>query len=166
LCIYQLHRDFDDSAGQKKILKDFYNNTLRAAIRKYNNRNAPNLDKNHYLISELNGYQLAAKLDVKMDAKELLKSPSTSQASFTAYIKVESESLTVPININLLNLMQKIVDGYRPNKHDKNTVVLLDELIKDIASVANDSTTLHIVKGSQQLTVTKAEEDEFEVSGL
>ncbi|KVX03119.1 DNA phosphorothioation-dependent restriction protein DptF [Shewanella frigidimarina] len=166
LCIYQLHRDFDDSAKQKKSLKDFYNNTLRAAIRKYNNRNAPNLDKNHYLIKELNGYQLVAKLDVRMDTRELQQLPSSSKASFTACIKVEDQSLTVPININLLNLMQKIVDGYRPNKHDKNTVVLLDELIKDIASVANDLSTLYIVKGSQQLKVTKVEDDEIEVSGM
>jgi len=166
LHIYQLHRDFTDNFQQKKLLKDFYNNILRTAIRKYNNRNAPNLDKNHYLISELNGYQLVAKLDVKMDSKEIAKLPSTSKASFTACIKVEKQTLTVPININLLNLLQKIVDGYRPNKHDKNTVVLLDELIKDIASVASEATTLHIVKGSQLFTVTKAEEDEFEVSGM
>ena len=118
------------------------------------------------MISELNGYQLVAKLDVKMDSKEIAKLPSTSKASFTACIKVEKQTLTVPININLLNLLQKIVDGYRPNKHDKNTVVLLDELIKDIASVASEATTLHIVKGSQLFTVTKAEEDEFEVSGM
>jgi DNA phosphorothioation-dependent restriction protein DptF len=78
---------------------------------------------------------------------------------------VDDVPLTVPVNINLLNLMQKIVDGYRPNKHDKNTVVLLDELIEELSQVANRVTTLHIVKGDQHFTVKNADEDEFEVSG-
>jgi DNA phosphorothioation-dependent restriction protein DptF len=163
--IYQLHRDYEDTPEKKKLIKDFYNNTLRTSIRKYNNRNAPKLDKNHYLISELNGYQMVAKLDVKLDSKAITNFPPKSSSSFTACIKVDDVPLTVPVNINLLNLMQKIVDGYRPNKHDKNTVVLLDELIEELSQVANRVTTLHIVKGDQHFTVKNADEDEFEVSG-
>jgi DNA phosphorothioation-dependent restriction protein DptF len=163
--IYQLHRDYEDTPEKKKLIKDFYNNTLRTSIRKYNNRNAPKLDKNHYLISELNGYQMVAKLDVKLDSKAIPNFPPKSSSSFTACIKVDDVPLTVPVNINLLNLMQKIVDGYRPNKHDKNTVVLLDELIEELSQVANRVTTLHIVKGDQHFTVKNADEDEFEVSG-
>jgi DNA phosphorothioation-dependent restriction protein DptF len=164
--IFQLHRDFDNSIEQKKRIKEFYNNILRAAIRKYNNRNAPNLDKSHYLISELNGFQLVAKLEMKADLKTISKYPPKSSSSFTACLKVEDDSLTIPININLLNLMTKIVDGYRPNKHDKNTVVLLDELLEDIAQVANQSKTLHIFKEHHQFTVKNVDDEEFEVSGM
>lgn len=164
--IYQLHRDFDNSASHKKDIKDFYNNTLRAAIRKYNNRNAPNLDKSYYLISELNGFQLVSELDIKADLKSISNSNPKSTASFTAFIKVQEEPLTIPVNINLLRLMKRIVDGYRPNKHDKNTVVLLDELIDEIAQVANQVTTLHIIKNNKHFTVKNVDDEEFEVSGL
>jgi DNA phosphorothioation-dependent restriction protein DptF len=164
--IYQLHRDYDDTLEHKKLLKDFYNNTLRASIRNYNNRNAPRIGKDYYLISELNGYQLVAKLDIKIDSKSIANVPPKFSSSFTACIKVEGKSLSVPVNINLLNLMQKIVDGYRPNKHDKNTVVLLDELLEEIARVANRVSTLHVFKDNQHISVKKIDEDEFEVSGM
>lgn len=164
--IYQLHRDYDNSSEQKISLKNFYNKTLREALRKYNNRNAPNLEKDHYLISELNGYQLVAKLDIKFDSKRMRQFSHKSSSFFIACMKVEDESITLPININLLALMLKIVDGYRPNKHDKNTVVLLDELLEEIAQIANRATILHIFKGNENYIVKSVDDDEFEVSGM
>ncbi|MCE2594925.1 DNA phosphorothioation-dependent restriction protein DptF [Motilimonas cestriensis] len=164
--VYQLHRDFNGSLEHKKQIKLFYNNTIRSAIRKYNNRNAPNLDKNHYLISELNGFQLVSKLDVKADIKSISNFSPKSSASFTAFINVQEHSLAIPVNINLLHLMERISDGYRPNKHDKNTVVLLDELIDEIAQVANKVATLHIIKESKHFTIKNVDNEEFEVSGL
>ena len=62
--------------------------------------------------------------------------------------------------------MKRIADGYRPNKHDKNTVVLLDELIDEIAQVANQVSTLHIIKENKHFTVKNIDDEEFEVSGL
>ncbi len=132
----------------------------------YNNRNAPNLLKGHYLISEKNGYQLVAKLDIKPDLKNVPKQPLTQVSYFTACISVGNESLTLPVNINLLQLMKRIVDGYRPNKHDKNTVVLLDELVEDISKIASQEKTLHIINGDQHITVVDDEDDKYEVSGL
>lgn len=164
--VYQLHRDFENSTEHKRQIKDFYNNTLRTAIRKYNNRNAPNLDKSHYLISELNGFQLVSELEIKADLKSISNFLPKSSASFTAFIKVQERSLAIPVNINLLRLMKRIADGYRPNKHDKNTVVLLDELIDEIAQVANQVSTLHIIKENKHFTIKNIDDEEFEVSGL
>ncbi|WP_339144702.1 DNA phosphorothioation-dependent restriction protein DptF [Pseudoalteromonas galatheae] len=164
--IYQLHRDFDNSVEQRKLLKPFYNDLLRSAIRKYNNRNAPQLDKSQYLIKELNGYKLAAELEVKADHKNIINHLPKNSASFTACLNVEGESLTIPVSLNLLELIQRIEDGYRPNKHDKNTVVLLDELIEDISKVANKVNTLKILKGNTSIGIKKVDEDEFEVSGI
>ncbi|TMP86783.1 DNA phosphorothioation-dependent restriction protein DptF [Pseudoalteromonas ruthenica] len=164
--IYQLHRDFNNSSEYKNALKPFYNKLLRTAIRKYNNRNAPLLDKGHYLIKELNGYQLVTELEVKADYKNIKNHPPKNSAYFTACLNVEGESLTIPVSLNLLKLVQSIKDGYRPNKHDKNTVVLLDELIEDISKVANKVKTLKIIKGDTSIGIKKVDEDEFEVSGI
>ncbi|OEF49182.1 DNA phosphorothioation-dependent restriction protein DptF [Enterovibrio norvegicus] len=166
ISIYKNHRDYDNSDECRSVIREFCNNTLRAAIRKYNNRNAPNLKNNYYLISERNGYQLVAKLEIKPDLKNIAKQPPTQVSYFTACITVGGDSLTLPVNINLLQLMRKIVDGYRPNKHDKNTVVLLDELVEKISKIASKENTLHIINGSQHITVTDDEDDKYEVSGL
>jgi len=163
--IFQLHRDYDETPEHRTKLKDFYNNILRAAVRNYNNRNAPNLENSHILISVLNGYQLIAELDVKADLKAIKSTKPKSPSSFTACLKVNDQSLTVPVNINLLGLMMKIVDGYRPNKHDKNTVVLLDELLEEIMRVANSVDTLHIMKGNKHYRI-KNGEDDLEVNGI
>ncbi|WP_321463431.1 DNA phosphorothioation-dependent restriction protein DptF [uncultured Vibrio sp.] len=164
--IYQKHRDYDNSDEHRSVIRDFCNNTLRTAVRKYNNRNAPNLRKGHYLISEKNGYQLVAKLDIKADLKSIPKQPPTQVSYFTACISVDNKSLTLPVNINVLQLMKRIVDGYRPNKHDKNTVVLLDELVEKISRIASQEKTLHIINGYQHVTVTDDEDDKYDVSGL
>ncbi len=164
--IYQLHRDFDNTTEQRRLLKPFYNELLRSAIRKYNNRNAPQLGKSQYLIKELNGYQLVADLEVKADHKNIINHRPKSSASFTACLNVEGESLTIPVSLNLLELIKRIEDGYRPNKHDKNTVVLLDELVEDISKVANKVNSLKIVKGNTSIGIKKVDEDEFEVSGI
>ncbi|MUL03290.1 DNA phosphorothioation-dependent restriction protein DptF [Aliivibrio fischeri] len=164
--IYQKHRDYDNSDECRSVIRDFCNKTLRTAIRKYNNRNAPNLRKGHYLISEKNGYQLVAKLDIKPDLKNVISPPFHQVSFFIASICVGNKSLTIPVNINLLQLMKRIADGYRPNKHDKNTVVLLDELVEKISKIASQETTLHILYGCQHITVTDDEDDKYEVSGL
>ena len=63
--------------------------------------------------------------------------------------------------------MQRIVAGYRPNKHDKNTIVLLDELVDDIKDIANSSDILYIVgKGNKRYKITNVDDEDFEVSGL
>ncbi len=166
ISIYQKHREYDNSDECRSIIRDFCNNTLRTAIRKYNNRNAPNLRQSQYLISEKNGYQLVVKLDIKPDLKSVPRHPPTQVSYFTACISVGNQSLTLPVNINLLQLMKRIVDGYRPNKHDKNTVVLLDELVEEISKIASQEKTLHIINGEQHITVTDDEDDKYEVSGL
>ncbi|MCG9665928.1 DNA phosphorothioation-dependent restriction protein DptF [Vibrio mediterranei] len=164
--IYHKHRDYDNSDECRSVIREFSNNTLRTAIRKYNNRNAPNLRQNQYLISEKNGYQLVAKLDIKPDLKNVPKQTPAQVSHFIACIRVGNESLTLPVNINLLKLMKSIVDGYRPNKHDKNTVVLLDELVEEISKIASQEKTLHIINGDQHITITDDEDDKYEVSGL
>jgi DNA phosphorothioation-dependent restriction protein DptF len=61
--------------------------------------------------------------------------------------------------------MEDIVNGYRPNKHDKNTVVLLDELVDQISDIATSSNTLVIVKNDKRYTVKNIDDEDIEVSG-
>lgn len=165
--VWQLHTAFDSSPEQKEKLRHFYRQTAITAIHKYNNRNAPKLAKGEFFISEHNGYFLASSLELKADVKAIKNDHKKNTAYFTAYFRVGNKTLSLMVNINLLNLMQRIVSGYRPNKHDKNTVVLLDELVDEIADIANSADTLYIVgKGNKQYKITNVDNEDFEVSGL
>ncbi|WP_369434476.1 DNA phosphorothioation-dependent restriction protein DptF [Psychromonas sp. MME1] len=165
--VWHLHTSFDNSSEQKDKLRQFYRRTAITAIHKYNNRNAPKLAKGEFFISEHNGYFLASSLELKVDVKAINNTYEKDSSFFTANFRAGDNTLALKVNINLLNLMQRIVAGYRPNKHDKNTVVLLDELVDKIAEIANSSDTLYIVgKGNKQYKITNVDNEDFEVSGL
>ena len=92
---------------------------------------------------------------------------SEELASFNMYLEVDSERLeAIPVGVNLLVLMMSIVDGYRPNKYDKNSVVLLDNLITKITEISNSSDVLYLYKGADRIKLKKNLDNEIRVSGL
>ena len=58
--------------------------------------------------------------------------------------------------INLIN------DGYRPNKHDRNTIVLFDELVQTIITRATQSQEIILISDKETVQF-KNTEDEIEV---
>ena len=59
-----------------------------------------------------------------------------------------------------------IVSGYRPNKHDKNSVVLLEELASHIVSLGISSSELNLYTKNKSIKINKISHDDIEVSGL
>ncbi|HCD5199881.1 TPA: DNA phosphorothioation-dependent restriction protein DptF [Vibrio parahaemolyticus] len=164
---WMLHRDFDGSGKMRKALSSFYKEILIAALHRYCNRHAPTLDKDEYLASVLNGYKTAVSLEVKPDFAAIQNSALEKIGTFNAYLKVDEQSLKpMPISVKLLELLVKIGQGYRPNKHDKNAVLLLDEALEQMLAVANQKDTLFILKGDKRYKIVKEESDFFEVSGM
>ncbi|HCH2708219.1 TPA: DNA phosphorothioation-dependent restriction protein DptF [Vibrio parahaemolyticus] len=165
--VWMLHRDFDGSGKMRKVLGSFYKETLIAALHSYCNRHAPTLDKDEYLVSELNGYKTAVSLEVKADFSAIQNSALEKIGTFNAYLKVDDQSLKpMPISVRLFELLVKIGQGYRPNKHDKNAVLLLDEVLEQMLTVAKQKETLFILKGDKRYKIVKEESDYFEVSGM
>ncbi|MBE8233354.1 MAG: DNA phosphorothioation-dependent restriction protein DptF [Endozoicomonadaceae bacterium] len=170
--IWLLHKDFDGSGLQKKELNQFYKEVLIASIHQYCNRNAPTLDKNTYFVSQYNGYKTATELDVRPDFNSIKddKSMTPKIGFFRALLQVENTppKLLKPMNISikLMELLIKITQGYRPNKHDKNAVLMLDEAIAQLLGVANSKNVLLIIKDGHRYKVTDDGEGYFEVSGL
>ena len=165
--IWLTHREFDGSGKQKKALNKFYKETLIAAVHRYCNRNAPALDKDAYFISEYNGYKTAVELEVKPDFSAIKHNGLNKIGFFEAYLQVEDCGLLpIPVSVNLLELLVKINQGYRPNKHDKNAVLLLDEVVEQIVEVANEKETLFILKDDKRFKITNEDDEYFEVSGI
>ncbi|MFK5894112.1 MAG: DNA phosphorothioation-dependent restriction protein DptF [Pseudomonadota bacterium] len=164
--IWGLHASYDGSKNEKQELKSFYKDIVLVAINKYANRNASNLNKDEFFISSHNNLDLTVELELTVSYSEIKKIKDQKISFFMAYMKVEDKALPpIPISINMLNLMMKIVQGYRPNKHDKNTVVLLDEIVCQIIEEANKSNVLYLHTGSSKIKIKKIDEDDIEVSG-
>ncbi|KJG02102.1 DNA phosphorthioation protein DptF [Photobacterium angustum] len=162
-----LHREFDGSAKQQKELNDFYKETLIAAIHRYCNSNSPALDKDQFFISEYNGFKIAAELEVMPDLTAIKAQSLGKISSFNAHICVDNNVLLpIPININFLELLENINQGYRPNKHDKNAVLLLDEVIAQIITIANDKNTFLILQNDKRYKIVHKNDAYFEVSGI
>ena len=164
--VWYLHCHFDGSDEHKKALRHYYKHIAVAAIHKYNNRNASTLEKKEFFISEHNGFQVAAELEFKEHIAEIDKDIERKTSHFNSYFKVGKKVIKLSTNINLFSLMIRIVEGYRPNKYDKSTIVLLDEVIDKIADIANATQTLHILHKGRRYKITNDDYEEFEVSGL
>ncbi|WP_435237532.1 DNA phosphorothioation-dependent restriction protein DptF [Psychromonas sp. PT13] len=163
ISVHQLHKSHNGESNQKNNLKLFYRDTLIAAIRRYINRNAPKLGKKFFLLSDFGDYQIAAPADLTMDYKSISTSTTSSSAFFIAHLKLKDKKFKLPININLLSLLININNGYRPNKHDKNSVVLLEELTSEIIHQAKAATEI-VITGIDGKYNLELEEDDIMVS--
>lgn len=165
--VWHLHQGGDNSQEARAAIRDFYRTTVFAAIRKYNNRNIVGIEKDDFFISVHNEYSLIAQLEIKASISEIEKDNNDNVSHFNAYFKVQGDTITLPININLLNLMQRIVLGYRPNKHDKSAVIMLDETVAQITQIANQAQTLYVISNKERFKIKNDDEEgTLEVSGL
>ena len=165
--IWQLHKDFTGDAEGKAKLKPFYNEVVLLSINKYANRNAPHLSKDEFYISSHGKCELAAEVDIAI-SYPLIKSDLLKDISeFYLHINVNDEQLaSVPINVNLVSMMMDIVNGFRPNKHDKNSVVLLDDLVNKITQHANSSKVLFLHRKGGRIKLKDNPDGDIRVSGL
>ncbi|MCF6259260.1 MAG: DNA phosphorothioation-dependent restriction protein DptF [Gammaproteobacteria bacterium] len=165
--IWCAHSDYDGNYNQRAELKRFYKDIVLAAINHYANRNACELGKEEFFVSAHDNWNLAVELELAVNYNAIKEESDNRISFFLAYIKVAEQSLRpVPISINLLSLMSRIVQGYRPNKHDKNTIVLLDEIVEQIVKVANSSNVLYLHTGSKKIKIKKVDDEDIEVSGM
>ncbi len=165
--VWEAHRCYEGDSADKKWLREFYSDIVLKAINKYANRNAPYLSKDEFYLSSHGNCDLAAEVELSIVYKSIAANKSEDLATFNMYLEVDEERLeAIPIGVNLLVLMMDIVEGYRPNKYDKNSVVLLDELITKITETANASDKLYLYRGGERITLKANSDNEIRVSGL
>lgn len=165
--VWALHKGFDGTNLLKVKLRNFYVNEFISAICLYANRNVPELlaAKDVIFLGQFGTVTLAANIEIKADYDRILKSYEEKSAHFFAFLKVSDKSLgPITIKLNLLELIFKLNRGYRPNKYDKNAVVLLDELVERIRDIAKTSTSLLFYEG-EKCYVAKQDDGMIAISG-
>lgn len=148
--IWLLHNNYNGSNELKIELRQFYMTELISAIFKYANRNAPELEKGEWFLGQFGSVKLAAPITLKGDFSAIQHEHIGKSSHFCAFLKIDEQSLApMNINLNLFELIYKLNRGYRPNKYDKNAIVLLDEIVGLITDLAQSSPNLKFYEGTR-----------------
>lgn len=167
--IWHLHRNYTAESEQKKSLNRFYAFELIAGIQRYANRKAPELSmqKEEFFLGEFGGVKITAPVEMKPDWEAIRNKHTAHPTGFDVYLKVGRNPLPqIHIGLNLFELLDKLNNGYRPNKYDKNAIVLLDEIVELIAEQAKSSSEIKFYDGGQRVYRAKADDDMITISGM
>ena len=167
--IWHMHKNYTANPEQKKLLNRFYAFELIAGLQRYANRKAPELSmqKEEFFLGEFGGVKLTAPVEVKPDWEAIRNKHTAHPTGFDIYLKVGQNSLPpVHVGLNLFELLHKLNNGYRPNKYDKNAIVLLDELIELITEQAKSSSDIKFYDGNSRVYRAKADDDMITISGM
>lgn len=128
----------------------FYDN-LEKAILAYANKYFPMIsDEGLITLSEINNHALCTNVEFDPDLEAIKKHTKHHINSFPCYLKVNDKPLgKMKITLSMYKLIQAINDGYRPNKHDRNTIVIFEELIEHTIDFAKDTKKLVIAHDEQ-----------------
>ena len=164
---WHLHNDYSGSQEDRKKLKTFYDDIVLPAINGYANRKAAFLSKDEFYLSSKGSYDFASEVDVGICYQNIATEKLHDITHFNLHLTINDTPIEpIPVNVNLIAVFIAIVAGYRPNRFDKNSIVLLDEIVTHITDVANRSRTLLLFKDGQRLAKLKRTDDEIKVSGL
>ncbi|EHR8705426.1 DNA phosphorothioation-dependent restriction protein DptF [Escherichia coli] len=167
--IWHLHKNYTADSEQKKALNRFYTSELIAGIQRYANRKAPELSmqKEEFFLGEYGGVKITAPVELKPDWEAIRNKNTAHPTGFDVHLKVGQNSLLpVRIGLNLFELLNKLNNGYRPNKYDKNAIVLLDELVDLITEQAKSSSEIKFYAGGRRVYRAKADDDMITISGM
>ena len=157
LYICRLHDQYDGkNRDQRKDLRNFYQKDLLKAIFLFANRLAPELGQNQWYLAKYNGYCLSTRTIVTEHLSAFPSNRSKGLSHFNVMLILNDEPLEKPLQVsaNFLELILKINSGYRPNKHDKNNIVILEEFIDQITEQLRNCNSIKINTSEQQWNLT------------
>lgn len=164
--LWNLHQAVSSENTSQYDLYPFYEETLLAGIRSYVNRHSPSLGTNEYAVSSLNGVVIAARLKIEPDFSRIRKDHVAKRTSFNAYLIINKQPLpSFPVSLNFLELLFKLQKGYQPTRHDSGAVLLLQEIVDQIVSIASKQDTLVFSEGEVRYAFKNFEDKYIKAEG-
>lgn len=167
--IWHLHRNYTADPEQKRSLNRFYAFELIAGIQRYANRKAPELSmqKEEFFLGEFGGVKITAPVALKPNWDAIRSKHTAYPTGFDVHLKVGEYPLpSVRIGLNLFELLRKLNNGYRPNKYDKNAIVLLDGIIDLISEKIKLSNEIKFYDSVQRVYNARLDDDMISISGM
>ena len=151
------------SLENRPILQSFYKK-MRKAIFTYANKYHPSLSSEGlFQCDKINGFSVCAPLELSVAWSKIQSNELHKINSFQCFFNIGDEFLEpIDISLNMYKLILAINQGYRPNKHDRNTIIIFEELLEKIASITKLSNKLVFVKGQKKYSF-KNTGDEIEM---
>lgn len=153
-----VHKKYDDT--DKKTIKTFYKNII-SAIYLYVNKNLPELTKRSHIVLTTNkSFTTSAYVSMDPNWSKIKSLNLNSFQSFPLHMKVDDVDLKpVDINLNMFVMISLINNGYRPNKHDRNTIIIFEELLESILEIATLSNKIAINSKNKRILFTRKDEE-------
>lgn len=132
--------------GDKLRLKSLYND-VRYGIVKWNGE-ADKDQINIFIGKNQTKYKLSQDIELKIDTSNLPKNNETNLKKFitTLKLKYKSEkddnSYDIDVNFSLYKLLIQVINGYRPNKKDKNHFIKFIEFINKLEDTGSQDEKL------------------------
>ncbi|EMW1015359.1 DNA phosphorothioation-dependent restriction protein DptF [Serratia marcescens] len=167
--IWHLHRNYTADLEQKRSLNRFYTSELIAGIQRYANRKAPELSKHkeEFFLGEFGGVKITAPVALKPDWDAIRSKHTAHPTGFDVHLKVGEDPLPpIRIGLNLFELLKKLNNGYRPNKYDKNAIVLLEGIIVLVSDKIKLSTEIRFYDGMRRVYSARLDDDMISISGM
>lgn len=148
--VWLQHSQYFGSSEKQQELREFYVGILIPAIFAYANRNAVGLSMRELSLGQFGQCHVSAPIALKADYEAVKLKHVKKHDHFSAYLKIDNQPLEpININLNLFELICKLNNGYRPNKYDKNSIILLDEVVEQIRAIAKKSAILNYYEGGK-----------------
>ncbi|MGM0937341.1 MAG: DNA phosphorothioation-dependent restriction protein DptF [Pseudomonadota bacterium] len=146
--VWLQHSQYLGDSGRQQELREFYVGILIPAIFAYANRNTAGLSIRELSLGQFGQCHVTAPIALKADYEAIKLKHVQKHDYFSAYLKINNKPLEpININLNFFELICKLNNGYRPNKYDKNSIVLLEEVVEQIRVIAKKSAILNYYEG-------------------
>lgn len=149
IALLYAHRQYAKNQD-KTLIQQFYNR-LEKAILAYANKRLPYLSAEEWItLSEINDYALCTLVEFDSEWDAIKNHTKHLLHSIPCFLRVNDRTLgEISITLGMYKLIQAINDGYRPNKHDRNTIIIFEELLERIIEQAKDTKKLFIIKDDE-----------------
>lgn len=140
-----------DKGGFKELFEK-----VRSAVFRWKG----SLKKNYILIEELSNFNIAERIDLKLDLSNLQPPVDELGNRFKTDIllkfKVNADEDIIPLNIDytLYKMITKLNNGYKPNKNDKEDLVIFKEFIDELIKHGSSDEELLIEDINNKLNFT------------
>lgn len=132
--------------GDKAKLKTLYDN-VKSGIVKWNGE-ADKDQTNIFMGKNQIKYKVSEELELKVDTSNLPRNGETDLKKFIATLKLKFKSerlgrnYEIDVDFSLYKLLIQVINGYRPNKKDKNNFIKFIEFINKLEETGSQNEKL------------------------
>lgn len=156
--LYNLTRQHTLSHEQLDKIEDIIYSNVIKGIRLFSNRIWPQFNDDYLLIRKIQENYVGVKAQIEIDLDNILqKNISQSDGISIDLIINDEEVYQLDLDINLFDLLVRIVNGYYPNVQKKTNVLILEDIVEKILEKSSNSKKIVIHNREHFLTIENKE---------